>query len=381
MHRSESEHLSILIGTIYDAALELERWPQALESARDFVGGQVANIYWHDSVRPVGNNFCQVGISPEWERSYFETYLPLNPLQPFQTFCPIEEVHAGSEFMPFEEFSKTRFYQEWAAPQGLVDAAFANLERLPTSSVGFSIMRGERHGLIDEEARQRMTLVVPHIRRAALISKAIDLAQIKAATFTTAMDALASGMFLLDAAGRLIHTNASAAAMIDSSGPVRIVNGRFELVFRASDRLFQEALTAAAAGDPLELRNKAVSLPITDPDEREFSLHMLPLDRDRRARLGADRGAAVLVFVRNMDGTGAAAIEAFASQFALTRQEARVLRAVIDTGSVPMAAALLGLSTTTARFHLTGIFDKTGVRTQSGLVRLLIEGASPFAAH
>jgi DNA-binding CsgD family transcriptional regulator len=377
LHRSESEHLSTLIGTIYDAALDLERWPQALESARDFVGGQVANIYWHDSVRPVGNNFCQVGISSEWERAYFETYLPLNPLQPYQTFCPIEEVHAGSEFMSFEEFSKTRFYREWAAPQGLVDAAFANLERLPASSVGFSIMRGERHGLIDEEARRRMTLVVPHIRRAALISKATDLAQVQAATFTTAMDALAAGMFLLDAAGCLIHTNTSGAAMIDSSGPVRLVNGRFELVSRASDRVFQEALNVAA-GDPIELRNKAVSLPITDPNEKDFSLHMLPLDLKRRARLGADRGATVLVFIRSMDGTGAAAIAAFASQFALTRQEGRVMRAVIDTGSVPMAAALLGLSATTARFHLTGIFDKTGVRTQSALIRLLIEGASPF---
>ena len=82
MDQSE-ERISALISEIYDAALDPKRWPSALESARDFVGGQVANIYWHDSVRPVGNNFCQVGISPEWEKVYFETYLPLNPLQPF----------------------------------------------------------------------------------------------------------------------------------------------------------------------------------------------------------------------------------------------------------------------------------------------------------
>ncbi|HET7885989.1 MAG TPA: LuxR family transcriptional regulator, partial [Bradyrhizobium sp.] len=120
----ENEHLSTLIGSFYDAALDPGRWREALESARSFVGGQVATIHWHDSVRPVGNFFSQVGISPEWERSYFETYLPLNPLQPFQVFCPVEEVHAGSEFMSFDEFSRTRFYCEWAAPQGLVDAAF-----------------------------------------------------------------------------------------------------------------------------------------------------------------------------------------------------------------------------------------------------------------
>jgi len=373
------ERISALISEIYDAALDPKRWPSALESARDFVGGQVANIYWHDSVRPVGNNFCQVGISPEWEKVYFETYLPLNPLQPFQVFCPIEEIHAGSEFMSFEEFSKTRFYLEWAAPQGLVDAAFSNLERLPTSSIGFSIMRGVQHGLIDDEARRRMSLLVPHIRRSALIGKTIDLAQVQAATFVTTMDALAAGMFLLDEAGRLVHTNATGSAMIDASGPVKLVNGRVELVSREVDRLLQEAL-AAAAGGPLTLRNKGVSLPIAGEDGRDFVLHMMPLDIKRRAMLGTGREAAFLVFIRHLDGAGAAAVAAFADRFGLTKQETRVLRSVIDTGSVPMASEVLDISPTTTRFHLTSIFDKTGVRTQAGLVRLLIEGASPFAA-
>ncbi len=377
MDASESEYFSNLVGIFYDAALNPDRWIDALEGARDYVGGQVASLYWHDSVRAIGNNYFQVGLTPEWERAYFEKYLPLNPLQPFQVFCPIEEVHAGSEFMSFDEFSGTRFYQEWAAPQGLVDAAFANLERLPTSSVAFSIMRAERHGLVDDEVRLRMKLIVPHIRRAALISKAIDLAQVQAATFGTAMDALAAGMFLLDVAGRIVHTNAAGAQMVDVHGPVNLVNGQFKLLAREPDRLLQEAL-AAAAGGPMALRGKGVSLPITDADERDFILHMMPLDSKQRATLGADRATTFLVFIRRLDGAGAAAIAAFAERFALTKQESRVLRAVIDTGSVPMAADILGISPTTTRFHVTSIFDKTGVRTQPGLIRLFIESVSPF---
>jgi DNA-binding CsgD family transcriptional regulator len=107
---------------------------------------------------------------------------------------------------------------------------------------------------------------------------------------------------------------------------------------------------------------------------------MMPLDIKRRAMLGTGREAAFLVFIRHLDGAGAAAVAAFADRFGLTKQETRVLRSVIDTGSVPMASEVLDISPTTTRFHLTSIFDKTGVRTQAGLVRLLIEGASPFAA-
>jgi DNA-binding CsgD family transcriptional regulator len=105
---------------------------------------------------------------------------------------------------------------------------------------------------------------------------------------------------------------------------------------------------------------------------------MMPLDSKQRATLGADRATTFLVFIRRLDGAGAAAIAAFAERFALTKQESRVLRAVIDTGSVPMAADILGISPTTTRFHVTSIFDKTGVRTQPGLIRLFIESVSPF---
>ena len=60
----------------------------------------------------------------------------------------------------------------------------------------------------------------------------------------------------------------------------QLVNGRVELVSREADRLLQEAL-AAAAGGPLTLRNKGVSLPIAGEDGRDFVLHMMPLDIKR----------------------------------------------------------------------------------------------------
>ncbi|HET7889392.1 MAG TPA: LuxR C-terminal-related transcriptional regulator, partial [Bradyrhizobium sp.] len=249
-------------------------------------------------------------------------------------------------------------------------------ERLPTTAVAFSILRGEQHGLIDDEARRRMNLIVPHVRRAALISKTIDQTKVQAATFATAMDALAAGMFLLDIVGRIIHVNAAGAAMVDA-GPVKLVNGRLRLVEREPDRLLQEAV-AAAAGDPVELRSRAAALPIAASEKQKFILHMLPLDRNRRDKLGADREAALLVFVRPLDSTGAAALADFAKRFGLTKQEARVLGALVDTASVPMAADLLGISTTTARTHVNKIFNKTGAHSQAALVRLLIEGEYPF---
>jgi hypothetical protein len=78
----ESEILSVLIGTIYDAALDPELWPVALEGIREFVGGCAANFYWQDVSRERAGVFHCVGIDTAYLESYFQTYTRMNPLHP-----------------------------------------------------------------------------------------------------------------------------------------------------------------------------------------------------------------------------------------------------------------------------------------------------------
>ena len=39
---------------------------------------------------------------------------------------------ANSDLVPIEEFRSTRFYQEWAQPQGYLDAVSATLDKSAT---------------------------------------------------------------------------------------------------------------------------------------------------------------------------------------------------------------------------------------------------------
>jgi len=102
------------------------------------------------------------------------------------------------------------------------------------------------------------------------------------------------------------------------------------------------------------------------------------LNAARRRSIGSDERAAVVLFVSRSDPKDAPVIAAFAERFRLTRQETRVMKTLVEAGSVPMAADILGISPSTARTHVTSIFDKTGVRRQAELLRLLIETKSPF---
>jgi hypothetical protein len=60
-------------------------------------------------------------------------------------------------------------------PQGLVDVLNVALDKTATSAAMYCVFRHKRDGQVDDEMRRRMGLIVPHLRRAVLIGRVIEL--------------------------------------------------------------------------------------------------------------------------------------------------------------------------------------------------------------
>jgi DNA-binding CsgD family transcriptional regulator len=73
---------------------------------------------------------------------------------------------------------------------------------------------------------------------------------------------------------------------------------------------------------------------------------------------------------------GRSAIESIGEAFRLTPTEVRVLRAVVEVGGIRDIAAALSISPTTVKTHLRHIFQKTGVKGQVDLIRLVARTSS-----
>src|ERR1035437_4613079 len=112
--------------------------------------------------------------------------------RPVIFFAELDAPVATNDIIPYQEFLETRFYLEWARPQGLVDHVCAVIEKSNTSAALFGVFRHERDGLVDDDVRRR--LITPHVRRAVLIGKVIDLRTAEAATFADTLDGLTAGM-------------------------------------------------------------------------------------------------------------------------------------------------------------------------------------------
>jgi DNA-binding CsgD family transcriptional regulator len=73
---------------------------------------------------------------------------------------------------------------------------------------------------------------------------------------------------------------------------------------------------------------------------------------------------------------GRSAIERIGEACRLTPTEVRVLRAVVEVGGIRDTAAALSISPTTVKTHLRHIFQKTGVKGQIDLIRLVARTTS-----
>jgi len=351
------EQLSDLIGQIYDAALDPALWPDVLGEAHKFVRGSAAALYWKDAAARNG------GVT--------------DPITIGHYLAAIETPVAAAAVMPHDEVVETRIYREWVRPQGIVDCVSAPLEKSKRTVALFGVFGDERDGIVDDETRRRMRLIMPHIRRAALIGRTIDIKTAQAASFADTFDGIAAGMFLVDARGRVIHANGAGHAMLADGDVLRAGNGRIVATDADAHRQLYDIFAAAGRGDAA-VGIKGVSLPLLAHNGDRHVVHVLPLTAGARRRAGKSYAAVAALFVCKASLETPSPAEVIARTYRLTPTELRVLLAIVEVGGAPEVAETLGIADTTVKTHLGRLYGKTGARRHADLVKLVAEFSNPL---
>ena len=375
----EPEVLSALIADIYDAALDPSLWLTLLGKVAQFVGAHSASLIAKDATSKHGNMYYDDGvIDRRYIQLYFERYVKLDPFNTAHFFAEIGRPMSTVDFMPIEEFRKTRMWREWVKPQGLVDFLSVALDKSATSVAMLGVFRHESHGLVDDETKARMQLIAPHVRRAVLIGRAIDLRTAEASAFADAFDGIAAGSFLIDASARVVHANAAGHAMLAAEDVLRAPNGRLAATDTEADGVLREIFTAAGLGDAV-VGVRGVAVPLVSRSGERFVAHVLPLTSGKRRKAGATYAAVAALFVQRAALGTPAAPEVIAKTYQLTPSELRVLLAIVEIGGAPEVAEALGIGEATVKFHLKRLFAKTGAKRQADLVRLVAGFVGPLA--
>jgi hypothetical protein len=244
------------------------------------VGPASASLHSQDSVtRARGATdalfwWGRASTAPHYFKIYLEKYGKINPIFPSVVFFDLELPVAVPDVISCEEFVRTRFFQEWLAPQSLMDGLFSNLEKGATSCALFTAMRHAAQGPVDDRMRRRFELITPHVRRAMLIGKVIDLHRVEAAALADSLDELASGMFIVDSNGRIAALDLQSRNLLD-------------------------VFTAAKAGDAA-VGKKGIAMPLTARTGERYVAHVLPLTSGARRKAGVSYAATAAMFIRRL---------------------------------------------------------------------------------
>jgi DNA-binding CsgD family transcriptional regulator len=374
---NDSKQLPALIGEIYDAVIDPAQRNDVLDKIASFTGGHSGGLLSKHSLSKSEVLYCYVGADPNSLQVYSESYPKLDPTADSPSFG-VAQVVSATDLVPYEEFRRGRFYREWARPHGWVDVASAVIEKSPISCTFLSVVRHEANGLVDDEMRRRMALLIPHVRRALLIGKTIHRKQTEAVCFSDVLDGLSSGMILVDANGRIVHTNNAGNAILDAADFLRAVCGRLVASDLAINAALRDILVAASVGDAA-LGVKGIALPLTAHDGERYVAHVLPLTSGARRAAGLAYNAVAALFIRKAALEPFSPPEVIGEMYKLTPTELRVLLAIVDIGGVPEVAAALGVAVTTVKTHLSRLFEKTGVARQADLVKLVAGFSTPLA--
>jgi DNA-binding CsgD family transcriptional regulator len=372
----EFDTFSALVGAIYDCALAPEGWPAVLRDCAAFIGawsasligkgrgGSQSAMFYHDGAMP-----------PEHIASYFTKYASLDPSTGAHIMAPIDTPISTGDFMDVDEFYQTRFYREWAAPQDLVDSIMIPVERSAHWAAMFALLLHRTSAPV-ETCKARAALLAPHIRRAAMIGKVVDQKSVEAEGLKGAFDGLAAGMFLVDADGLLVHSNAAGEAMLKRGDVLWERRGRLAAATPEATTELEGLLDAAAQGDRA-LGTGGIALTLEDRDGECYVAHVLPLTGGRRR--GAYAAAVAALFLHKATLDAAEPPEIIAKTYGLTLTELRVLMAIVHVGGVPETAEALGIAETTVKTHLARVFGKTGLNRQADLVKLVAGFTGPLA--
>lgn len=374
---TDMELLSMVIGRVYDAALDPSQWPDVLETIGGFVQGSAGNLFAEDSVSRTSELFHVWGVERPYLDSYLNHYVQLNPFTIANYFLGVEDQMSVADMMTHDEFRETRFYQEWARPQGWVDAMAVVLDKSVTSYAALGFFRHERDGIFDDDARHRVKLIAPHVRRSVLIGNVIDLRTNETQVIADTLSGLAAGVILVEANARITYANYVGAAMLQEG---KIINGKggiFVAKDPQADKSLRDVFLAAESGD-MAVGRKGTSVLLSSSQNERWLAHTLPLTAGKRRQATATRDTTTAVFIRKASLETPSSLEIVAKLYKLTPTELRVLQAITEISGVTSIANALGISEATVKTHLQHLFRKTGARSQIELVKLLAGHVTPF---
>ncbi len=371
-HLGEDEVLD-LVGSIYDAALDARLWPDVLNRIGDAVGGPQVVFGFYDPANGIADMHAP-RTDPDVVRS-FGDWIDIPPLPCTGNYRP-GEVFSGADVIAQEEFTGTAFYHELWRPAGFSAAPLVTNLFADGGTSGHIASHGPLNRPADSGQKRLFAALAQHLVRAVALQRRLYRLTVGNQCMLNSLDELHQGFLLVDAGARPLFVNSLARARLDARDGMHLETGALSASDADGRRALRgliascaaETSLAAGGGGDIALSRGSGRLPLdvlVTPIQPETAMATIPWTSSQRA--------VAIVLVSDPETEKEARVEDLRERFGLTPAEAALALEIIKGDGRQATADRLGITVGTARSHLSRIFDKTGVRHQAELVRLLLQ--------
>jgi len=357
---------SELLATLYAAPLDEPQWQIFLTQLCEITGSRIGFFLRNDST--LGNRTLASGGMPvpaRVEQSFKAAHQYSDPFRQALLRNPRIGVVEGEEIVPHDEFVETEIYRDLAASGGMEYTTCLVLSVSARTLEIISLWRGPERAVLEDEHKELLTLLMPHLKNALRIRHALGLAENRARSAEAMLDASATASILLDGAGRILHMNEAAQLIAIASDGFCVRVDRI-VPTDPSRRSEFAALVAACTASELGHAGGALALGRSH-EKRPLQVLITPVRLIDKYRASVR----VLILATDPDRAVHFPDAILRHTYGLTPAETEIANALLTGFSLEEIAQLRKVSIATVRSQMKGLMGKTDTQRQGDLIRLL----------
>lgn len=350
-----------LIDLIYACLVGEATWQGFLDTLSGHVPDGGSTLFFHDrsgyGAASLTSQFSQKSL-----QEYAEYYSRLNPWMRKVAETPLGIGIVGERIVDRGNFQLTEYYTDFIRRNGFETGIGVTVFRDEDCSFLLSTLTARADPEQNQIAADQLTALVPHLRRV--------FRHYRSGPIRTVSRDIGVSLFESDTAGLMIVGEGMSLKAISLSAERILAQNRLVTTDLMGKLKIRDQAAQAVLQSMLNRRYDG-----TRVWETRLGHHRISLTRVRGDSISEYfAGPTVLMIVEGQpDQSYALDASRLTERYGLSRAEARVAHGIISGQTISEIAQAASVSRETTRVQLKSVYAKTGVNSQSALIRLAIQ--------
>jgi DNA-binding CsgD family transcriptional regulator len=365
-------HVLDLVSMIYAAAADPALWPVFLERFAEDVSGSTTSLFLYSAEKRIGSVMASTRFDPTDMHKYNEYYAGIDcwGTHGGHRIAP-GSVFLGQQLCPDAVLERSEFYADFLRPMNAYHEFCGVITVDASAAFVIASLRPKERGPFDASDTLLLKTLMPHLQRALALQQRIAALETSAASAMDVLDTLPYGIVLISAEVKVLLANRFAKAIIDQNDGLAIIRKTLCTPRSADTQRLQKLVHESVATSLGRGLRAGGTMNVPRPSRRP-SFHILVTPLHLRPVLPAAQQPAAVAFISDPEHQFDTPVQALGSLFALSHAEARLAAVLVKGCSLREAAQELGVSLSTVRTQLKKLFEKTGTKRQSALIRAFL---------